>query len=180
MVGVLMMRMSEGRNTGATLDWESSKGYVLYCPCSGRFGNQVEQFMGALLFASKVDRVLVIPPFITYPSALQEKPKNAYIPFDDYFEMEEIKKYYPDVITMETFMTELAPIYWKEGNRFAYCSSGLADNNDGKCTREGNPFRTFWEDQGITFDESTVWRTESTSLHYNIEVPDTAKEWKKE
>ena len=49
--------------------------------------------------------------------------------------MEEIKKYYPNVITMETFMTELAPLYWKEGNRFAYCSSGLADNNDGKCTR---------------------------------------------
>ncbi|XP_033644470.1 GDP-fucose protein O-fucosyltransferase 1-like isoform X1 [Asterias rubens] len=192
LVVVLTMRMSESRNTGASLDWDASKGYVLYCPCSGRFTGQVEQFLGAVQFAKAVGRILVAPPFIMYPCGRKDRhdhfgvqvpihmDRNAYVAFDEYFEMEEIKKYYPNVITMETFMTELAPLYWKEGNRFAYCSSGLADNNDGKCTRDGNPFRTFWEDQGIIFDESTVWRTESTSLHYNIDATDTANEWKKE
>ncbi|XP_022092846.1 GDP-fucose protein O-fucosyltransferase 1-like isoform X2 [Acanthaster planci] len=170
---VLIFGMGQCRNVGK-LEWESSKGYLLYCPCSGRYGNQLEQLMGALLFSSKLGRVLVIPPFIMYPSALEPVPQNAYVQIDEYFELDEIKKFYPDVITMEDFMTELAPLYWKQGNRIAYCSNGLADINNGKCTRDGNPFRTFWEDQGIEFDDSAVW----TNLYFNVEHTGIAKQWK--
>ena len=44
------------------------------------------------------------------------------------------------------------------------------------CVQDGNPFRTFWEDQGIEFDDSEAWQ----NLHFNVQHTHVAEMWKKE
>src|SRR5687767_5821017 len=76
----------------------TSRGYIIYCPCMGRFGNQAEQLLGSLQFAHHLNRTLVLPPFIKY-----NYHDIEFIPFQDIFDVDAIREY-TDVITLEDFM----------------------------------------------------------------------------
>ena len=78
----------------------------------GRFGNQADQFLGALAFAQGLNRTLVLPPWIVYPSS---RPGTSLkIPFDEWFRVDHVQEYHR-AITMEDFMREFAPRVWPPG-----------------------------------------------------------------
>ncbi|PVD23011.1 hypothetical protein C0Q70_16272 [Pomacea canaliculata] len=136
-------------------------GYIIYCPCMGRFGNQADHFLGSLGFAKKLNRTLILPPWRTY--------KN--VPFDEWFRVDSVQQYHK-AITAEQFMKELAPTLWPPGKRSGWC--WLPRSSDGSqdycAMKEGNPFGPFWDGLGINFDSHVV---------YGFGYDETSK-WQKE
>jgi len=110
---------SEVESNGSSFKWDT-RGYVFYCPCMGRFGNQAEHFLGAIAFAKALDRTLILPPWRTY--------KN--VPFSDFFQVEPLQSYHR-VILAEDFMKHLASTYWPKGKRRGYC--WLPPSSKAKC-----------------------------------------------
>lgn len=86
------------------------KGYVMFCLCMGRFGNQADQFLGAMSFARQLNRTLVVPPFHTY--------KN--VPYSEWFRLDKLAEYHR-VIPAEDFMNSVAPKIWPPANRIGFC-----------------------------------------------------------
>ncbi|XP_045159549.2 GDP-fucose protein O-fucosyltransferase 1-like isoform X1 [Mercenaria mercenaria] len=131
------------------------KGYLIFCLCMGRFGNQAEHFLGGLAFAKAVDRTLLLPPWRTY--------KN--VRFTDWFRLESITEYHR-VIVAEDFMENLADQVWPVGNRTGCCFSYTVDRT---CDlKQGNPFGPFWDGLGVDFD-----KTENFMVSYS-----QPEEWK--
>ncbi|WAR22041.1 OFUT1-like protein [Mya arenaria] len=142
------------------------KGYVLYCPCMGRFGNQADHFLGSLAFAKAVDRTLVLPPWVEYHFPA---PKSVQVPFDTYFKVEPLRAYHR-VLTMEEFMEKLAPTIWPEGNRAVFCFQArtYGEKQNDCNAKEGNPFGPFWDTFNIDFDLSEFYSPlyhDSSNLH---------------
>lgn len=149
-------------------------GYILYCPCMGRFGNQADHFLGSLAFAHGLNRTLVLPPWVEYDYS---KPHSIQVPFKKYFKVESLKEYHR-VITMEEFMSELAPTIWPEGKRIVFCygkRQWVQSKDDGGCNaKDGNPFGPFWDTFDVNFDASEFYGP----LGYDTHDPRVARQWK--
>ncbi|XP_038046118.1 GDP-fucose protein O-fucosyltransferase 1-like [Patiria miniata] len=145
------------------------KGYVVYCPCMGRFGNQADQFLGALAFIKTLDRTMVLPPWVEYGKP-GSKPGSSQIPFDTYFKVEPLTKYHR-VITMEVFMKKLAPKVWPLGQRKGFCHTFRG--GDSCKMKEGNPFGPFWDNFNVDFDSYVEF---GGGLNY-IPSSSNAKKW---
>ncbi|CAH1368326.1 GDP-fucose protein O-fucosyltransferase 1 isoform X1 [Tenebrio molitor] len=145
-------------------------GYIIYCPCMGRFGNQADHFLGALGFAHGLNRTLVLPPWVEYRYG---QPKSIQVPFDTYFKVEPLKKYHK-VITMAAFMKEIAPFEWPESKRISFCYISRVSGSSNDCNaKEGNPFGPFWDTFNIDFIGSEFY----SPLHYDTYHHDMAKQW---
>ncbi|CAH3149679.1 unnamed protein product [Porites lobata] len=153
---------SENESNSSNFKWDP-RGYVFYCPCMGRFGNQAEHFLGAIAFAKALDRTLILPPWRTY--------KN--VPFSDFFQVEPLQSYHR-VILAEDFMKHLAPTHWPKEKRRGYC--WLPPGSNAKCVlKEGNPFKPFWDELGVDFEEKIVYH-----LGIRVHDPYERDQWKKE
>jgi peptide-O-fucosyltransferase len=142
-------------------EWDP-KGYVMFCLCMGRFGNQAAHFLGGMAFAKALDRTLVVPPFITYKQ----------IPYKEWFELEPLKDYHR-IITMEDFMEHFAPTYWPPGNRTAFCYRPYPEDKKDCSMKEGNPFGPFWNNYNVDFDHH-----EFHGLGFDVNYHVTRDNWK--
>ncbi|KAF2366620.1 GDP-fucose protein O-fucosyltransferase [Trinorchestia longiramus] len=143
-------------------------GYVLYCPCMGRFGNQADHFLGVLAFAKGLNRTLVLPPWVEYQYG---KTKSIQVPFDTYFEVSQLEEYHR-VLTMERFMDELAPTVWPVETRTVLCYMPRF-NGDSCNAKEGNPFGPFWDTFSVDFVNSSFYQP----LTYDVHHGDALQGW---
>uniref|UniRef100_A0A8D8TCG1 GDP-fucose protein O-fucosyltransferase 1 n=1 Tax=Cacopsylla melanoneura TaxID=428564 RepID=A0A8D8TCG1_9HEMI len=147
-------------------------GYILYCPCMGRFGNQADNFLGALAFAKGINRTLVLPPWVEYRYG---ESKSIQVPFDTYFQVEPLESYHR-VMTMEKFMQDIAPHIWPPQTRTAFCYMARGTSNQSSCNaKDGNPFGPFWDTFGVDFTGSEFYGP----LHYDVHHSDIAEHWKR-
>ncbi|XP_077986450.1 GDP-fucose protein O-fucosyltransferase 1-like [Glandiceps talaboti] len=149
-------------------------GYIMFCPCMGRFGNQADHYLGAIGFAKGLDRTLVLPPWVEYPP--WPGRGSDQIAFDTYFQVEPLREYHR-VITMEDFMTKLAPIIWPEGERLGFCYTFSRDPElENQCNmKSGNPFGPFWDHFNIDFDSYMQYG----GLSYDTRIPGVREAWDK-
>lgn len=124
--------------------------------------------MGALRFAQGLNRTLVLPPWVEYRYG---EPKSIQVPFNTYFEVEPLQSFIP-VMTMETFMTELAPDIWPPSKRVSFCYVPRGGTNSCNA-KEGNPFGPFWDTFDIEFTSSEFYEP----LHYDTYHRTTGKKW---
>ncbi|CAG0915483.1 unnamed protein product [Notodromas monacha] len=101
--------------SGDTAELDTN-GYVTYCPCMGRFGNQADHFLGSLSFAKALNRTLVLPHWILHRPPRDPGPTSVMIPFDDWFEVEPLKAFHR-VVLMKDFIARVSPVVWSPENR---------------------------------------------------------------
>uniref|UniRef100_A0AC35UHI2 GDP-fucose protein O-fucosyltransferase 1 n=1 Tax=Rhabditophanes sp. KR3021 TaxID=114890 RepID=A0AC35UHI2_9BILA len=127
-------------------------GYVMYCPCMGRFGNQMEQFLGAMNFAKTLNRTLILPPFVQYEAG---KATAKMVDFENYFQVKPLEQFHR-VIPMRLFMKSLSETIWPEIDRKVLCWNARKSIFDetlplGCHSTEGNPYGPFWSSFNIKF-----------------------------
>ncbi|VVC40705.1 GDP-fucose protein O-fucosyltransferase [Cinara cedri] len=147
---------------------QDPSGYVAYCPCMGRFGNQADHFLGAIGFAKALNRTLLLPHWIEYRYG---QPKSVQIPFDTYFKVDPLLHFHK-VQLMADFMIKHSNSVWTPESRTSFCYMQRGESV-GCNAKSGNPFESFWDTYGINFSSSEFY----APLNYDVYHHDMASKW---
>nr|CAG4640702.1 EOG090X02RM [Eulimnadia texana] len=164
-ISLLCLPISVTCNGAADRD---PNGYILYCPCMGRFGNQADHFLGALAFAKKLNRTLALPPWVEYRYG---EPKSIQVPFRTYFKVQKLEEFHR-VIPMEDFFDKIAEALWPKQKRISFCYMARGKGN-GCNAKEGNPFGPFWDTFNVNFVGSELYGP----LNYDVYHQNMAAKW---
>ncbi|CAH8529912.1 unnamed protein product [Schistosoma rodhaini] len=148
--------------------------YITYCPCMGRLGNQIEQFLGMIAFAIKINRTLVLPPW-NIMSSLKAVSFYIYfniqnfVPFGNLFNITTLLSVH-QFISLENFMLNKAPVIWPATKRTALCFRPRSGPLFNDCNaKNGNPFKEFWDKFNVSFT--------SSSFYFPLSTDDPKEEW---
>lgn len=147
---------------------QDPSGYIAYCPCMGRFGNQADHFLGAIGFAKALNRTLLLPHWIEYRYGQQ---KSVQISFDTYFKVDPLFAYHR-VQLMNDFMTKYSNDLWPPTNRTSFCYMQRGEL-EGCNAKAGNPFESFWDTYGVDFSSSEFY----APLNYDVYHHDMISKW---
>jgi len=147
---------------------QDASGYVAYCPCMGRFGNQADHLLGAIGFAKALNRTLLLPHWIEYRYG---QPKSVQIPFDTYFKVEPLLEYHK-VELMNDFMIKYSNDLWTPESRTSFCYTKRGES-EGCNAKSGNPFESFWDTYNIDFSTSEFY----APLNYDVYHHDMILKW---
>lgn len=138
---------------------------------TGRFGNQADHFLGALAFSQGLNRTLVLPPWVEYRYG---EPRSVQVPFKTYFNVENLALTH-NVVTMEHFMTNIAPSVWPNSRRISFCYTQRMGEEKSSCNaKSGNPFGPFWDTFNIDFVDSEFYGP----LNYDVYNKEMMDKWK--
>ncbi|XP_070170424.1 GDP-fucose protein O-fucosyltransferase 1 [Polyergus mexicanus] len=147
-------------------------GYIAYCPCMGRFGNQVDHFLGALGFAKALNRTLLLPAWVEFRTG---EMRSIQVPFDTYFNISYVQNCHKALL-MEDFMRDIAPRVWPPEERVSFCYSLRTGSEEKSCNaKQGNPFGPFWDTYNIDFVRSEFYGP----LHYDVYHTNMKVQWRK-
>ncbi|XP_055332615.1 GDP-fucose protein O-fucosyltransferase 1-like [Paramacrobiotus metropolitanus] len=134
--------VSTSAGTSDSLVWDQN-GYIFYCPCHGRFGNQADQFLGTLAFAKALNRTLILPPWRSYGAEQRQM-----VPFNSIFQVEPLRRFHRVVLASE-FMDNFGESHWSQDKRVAFCHFQHAENKEKPCTTNVQFFAEFWDAVGV-------------------------------
>ena len=137
--------------------WDES-GYILFCLCMGRMGNQIAHFLGGMATAKAINRTLILPPFRTFRN----------VAFEEWYDPAAVAEFHR-VITVDEFFRRFAA-RWPPSKRVAMCFNFPGASTP--CKIEGNPFENFWNELDVHFA-----RTENFYLPLDVYGDRQRAEW---
>ena len=144
-------------------EWDADRGYLIACLCMGRYGNQMDQLLGALHFAKRTGRIFVAPPLTGWGKYSPATGlRTSFRPLDSVFDIAALNEYHT-TITMEDFVTFFAnetynpELPWAdEADRTIYCINRDAKDFEPTDCRltSGQAKGDFWAHYGFDVKET--------------------------
>ena len=140
-----------------TFEWDAN-GYLAFCPCMGRIGNQLEYTLQAFDLALATGRTLILPHFIDWDAHPTRFPA-----FDDWYDVAHVRKSMPNALTWPQFLGHFGH-RWPPSERRAYCEirpgSHRAAKGNTTCADLGVVGQpgSYWHRIGVRFGGGEVRR----------------------